>query len=122
MQCLGEMPPRPDPAQVKVRSREELADYTLERFEFHNGVDMVVPGILLIPKKRNGPVPAIVGLHGHGGSKESTCPTRRTSRRSARCWSSAVTSWRPSTRYFNGERVGKGPAGRARTRMPAARR
>jgi hypothetical protein len=31
--------------------------YSLERFEFHNGVDSVVPGILLIPKERKGPCP-----------------------------------------------------------------
>src|SRR5262245_38658304 len=62
LQCLGDMPPRPDPSKVKVVFKEEHDDYTLERFEFHNGVDMVVPGILLIPKNRKGPVPAIVGL------------------------------------------------------------
>src|SRR5687767_10130792 len=54
MHCLGDMPPRPDPRTVKVVSKEEHDDYTLERFEFHNGVDMVVPGILLIPKNRKG--------------------------------------------------------------------
>jgi hypothetical protein len=40
------MPPRPDPARVKVLSKEEHEAYTLKRIEFHNGVDMVVPGIL----------------------------------------------------------------------------
>src|SRR5262249_37229273 len=73
LKLLGEMPERPDPAKVKVLSREDQGDYILERFEFHNGVDMVVPGILLLPKDRKGPSPAIVGLHGHGSSKESIC-------------------------------------------------
>src|SRR5215467_9865204 len=73
LRCLGEMPPRPDPKKVKVVSKEEFDDYTLERFEFHNGVDMVVPGILLLPRDRKGPVPAVIGLHGHGSSKESIC-------------------------------------------------
>src|SRR5690348_13461103 len=41
VRCLGEMPARPDPAKVKVVSKEDHEDYTLERFEFHNGVDMV---------------------------------------------------------------------------------
>src|SRR5687768_16366393 len=54
LRCLGEMPPRPDPRKVKVVSKEEHDGYTLERFEFHNGVDMVVPGIILIPKERKG--------------------------------------------------------------------
>src|SRR5262249_39098753 len=55
--CLGEMPARPDPAKVKIVSREDHEDYTLERFEFHNGVDMMVPGVILIPKNRKGRVP-----------------------------------------------------------------
>src|SRR5262249_22731422 len=69
LRCLGELPPRPDPRRVKVLSREEHDDYTLERFEFHNGVDMVVPGILALPRDRTGPVPAVIGMHGHSGSK-----------------------------------------------------
>src|SRR6516162_3130304 len=34
LQCLGEMPPRPDPRKVKVVSKEDKDDYTIERFEF----------------------------------------------------------------------------------------
>src|SRR5882757_6970942 len=37
MRCLGEMPRRPSPAGVKVLSTEDRGDFTLERFEFHNG-------------------------------------------------------------------------------------
>src|SRR5262245_6205681 len=55
--CLGEMPPRPDPGQVKVLSREEREDFIAERFEFHNGVDSIVPGVILLPKNRKGPAP-----------------------------------------------------------------
>jgi len=73
LRYLGEMPARPDPRKVKVLSKEEHDGYTLERFEFHNGVDMVVPGVILIPKERKGAVPAIIALHGHGSSKESVC-------------------------------------------------
>ena len=57
LRCLGEMPARPDTGKVKVVSKEDHDDYTLERFEFHNGVDMVVAGILLVPKNRKGRVP-----------------------------------------------------------------
>src|SRR5262249_33892541 len=57
LQGLGDMPARPDPAKVKVLSKEEKDGYTLEKFEFFNGADMVVPGILAIPKNRKGPVP-----------------------------------------------------------------
>lgn len=73
LRCLGTLPPRPAPLQVKVLSREERGDHVLERFQFHNGVDSVIGGILLIPKERKAPVPAIIGLHGHGGSKETIC-------------------------------------------------
>src|SRR5262245_47998690 len=52
LRLLGELPPRPDPKKVRVVAREDHGDYTLERFELHNGVDMLVPGILLIPKNR----------------------------------------------------------------------
>src|SRR5262245_37121188 len=70
LRCLGEMPPRPDPAKVKVLSKEENDDYVTERFEFYNGVDVQVPGLILIPKNRKGPAPAVLALHGHGSTKE----------------------------------------------------
>jgi hypothetical protein len=50
LQCLGEMPPRSDPAGVRVLSREDLGDYTLEHFEFHNGVDNGRAGHLADPQ------------------------------------------------------------------------
>lgn len=77
LQCLGEMPPRTDPTRVRVRSYEEFEGYTLERFEFHNGVDMAVPGILARPRRRTGAVPVILGLHGHSGSKDEYARVRR---------------------------------------------
>lgn len=108
--CLGEMPPRPDPKKVKVVSREDMGDYILERFEFHNGVDMLVPGVLLLPKERKGPVPAVIGLHGHGSSKESVATEPKNGQNisvlAKRGYVVAAIDG-----YFNGGRVGKGPAG-----------
>ena len=72
LKCLGDLPPRPKKLAVKVTATEDKGEYTLERFEFDNGVDSVVTGMLLIPKKK-GPLPAVIGLHGHGGSKETIC-------------------------------------------------
>lgn len=112
LQCLGEMPPRPDPAKVRVLSREDLGDYTLERFEFHNGVDMTVPGILLLPKHRKGPVPAIVGLHGHGSSKESVCTDPKSSQLVGPALAKKGYAVAAIDAYFNGGRVGQGPAGK----------
>ena len=112
LECLGEMPPRPDPSKVRIVSKEEHDGYTLERFEFHNGVDMVVPGILMIPKNRKGPAPAVIGMHGHSGSKDEYRPNPK---------NDLSLGWMLVQRgyvvtaidaYFNGERVGKGPRGR----------
>jgi dienelactone hydrolase len=112
LQCLGEMPPRPDPRKVQVISKEDLGDYTLERFEFHNGVDMVVPGILLIPKNTRKPVPAIIGLHGHGSSKESICTDPKSAQMVGPMLVKKGYIVAAIDGYFNGERVGKGPAGK----------
>lgn len=112
LQCLGEMPPRPDPKKVKVVSREDQGDYILERFEFHNGVDMVVPGVLLLPKNRKGPAPAIVGLHGHGSSKESICTDPKSSQLIGPMLVKKGYVVAAIDAYFNGDRVGKGPAGK----------
>jgi dienelactone hydrolase len=112
LRCLGEMPPRPDPKKVKVLSREDQGDYVLERFEFHNGVDMVVPGILLLPKGRKGPAPAIVGLHGHGSSKESICTDPKSSQLIGPLLAKKGYVVAAIDACFNGDRVGKGPAGK----------
>ncbi len=111
LRCLGELPARPDPRKVKVVSKEEHDDYTLERFEFHNGVDMVVPGILLVPKNRKGPVPAIIGLHGHGSSKESICTDAKSGQLIGPMLAKRGYVVAAIDAAFNGDRVGKGPAG-----------
>jgi dienelactone hydrolase len=79
LRCLGDLPPRPATLKVTVVDREDRGDYLLERIEFHNGADALVPGIILMPKKRSGPLPAIVGLHGHGGSSETICTDEKNS-------------------------------------------
>jgi dienelactone hydrolase len=112
LRCLGEMPPRPDPGKVEVLSKEDRGDYTLERIQFHNGVDMVVPGILLIPKARTGPAPAIVGLHGHGSTKESICTDEKSSQLIGPLLARKGYVVAAIDAAFNGERIGKGPAGK----------
>lgn len=111
MRCLGEMPARPDPRRVKVLARDDHDDYTVERFEFFNGVDMVVPGILVLPKKRSGPVPVVMGLHGHSGSKNDYLPNPKNPLSLG--WMLVKSGFAVAAidACFNGERVGKGPAG-----------
>jgi Abhydrolase family len=112
VKLLGDLPPRPDPAKVEVVAREEHNGYILERFRFHNGVDAVVPGVLLLPTGRKGPSPAVVALHGHSGSKDRVLTTTA----NQECIGpelarkgyvvAAIDS------YFCGDRIGRGPAGR----------
>ena len=108
---LGEMPPRPDPKQVKVLEKQDHEAYTLERFEFFNGVDMVVPGILIVPKNAKGPIPVVVGLHGHSGSKNEYRPDPTNPRSLGWMLVQAGYAVAAIDGYFNGERVGKGPNG-----------
>jgi dienelactone hydrolase len=112
LNCLGEMPPRPDPSKVRVLSKEDMGEYTLERFEFHNGVDMVVPGIVLVPKTRSRPLPAIIGLHGHGSSKESICTDSKHSQLIGPLLVKKGYVVAAIDGYFNGDRVGNGPGGK----------
>jgi len=116
-QCLGEMPKRPSPAGVKVLSREEREGFTLERFEFHNGVDMVVPGFLAIPTRADkpaaqGPVPVVIGMHGHSGSKNEYLPDLSNPRSLGGSLIRRGFAVAAIDGYFNGERVGRGPRGK----------
>lgn len=111
-QCLGELPERPAAERVKVLSVEDRGSYTLERFEFHNGVDMTVPGILAIPKQRKGKSPVIIGMHGHSGSKNEYLPNPE--RETSLGWMLVRNGYAVAAidGYFNGERVGQGPNGK----------
>jgi dienelactone hydrolase len=112
LHLLGEMPPRPDPSLVRTISREDREEFVLERFTFFNGVDMEVPGILALPKNRKGPVPVIVGMHGHSGSKNDYIPDPSNERSLG--WLLVKRGYAVAAidGYFNGERVFKGPRGK----------
>lgn len=111
LQCLGDLPERPDPGKVRVVSREDKGQFVLEQFEFHNGVDMVVPGILAFPKDLKGPAPAIVGMHGHSGSKNEYLPNPENPQSLG--WMLVQKGFVVAAidGYFNGDRIGKGPGG-----------
>jgi dienelactone hydrolase len=111
VRLLGQMPPRPDPAHVKVLSREDRGEYVLERFEFFNGVDMTVPGILAIPKNLERPAPVIIGMHGHSGSKTDYLPNIENERSLGGMLVKRGYIVAAIDGYFNGDRVGKGPRG-----------
>ncbi len=112
LRCLGEMPERPPAAKVRVLSKEDKGEFLLERFEFHNGVDMVVPGILAIPKNLKGRAPVVIGMHGHSGSKNEYLPNPE--REHSPGWMLVRNGYVVAAidGYFNGERVGMGPRGK----------
>src|SRR4051812_16865400 len=47
---MGDLPPRPDPRKVRIVSTEDHGDFTLQKIEFHNGADAIVPGYVMLPK------------------------------------------------------------------------
>jgi dienelactone hydrolase len=111
-QCLGELPPRPDPRKVGVVSKEDKGAYTIEHLEFHNGADMVVTGILVIPGQRKGPAPAVIGLHGHSGSRNDYRPNPDNPLSLGKLLVDRGYVVAAIDGYFNGDRVGRGPAGK----------
>lgn len=117
LRLLGDMPLRPDPKQVKILSREKRDGYTLERFEFHNGVDMRVPGILLIPEGLKGPAPTIIGMHGHNSSMESICTDEKSPQHIGPALARKGYVVAAIDAYFNGERIGHGPRGQRENKL-----
>jgi len=112
---LGEMPDRPDPAKVRVVSREDRGTFILEKIEFHNGADAIVPGYLMLPKGSSGigsvRRPCIVLLHEHGGSKDSVCLNVEARDHAGTQLVQKGYVVAAIDGYFHGERIGRGPAG-----------
>ena len=107
--CL-QHPTRPENLKVKTISREDRGDYLLEKFEFDNEVDGIVPGYLMLPKNGKKPVPAIMALHGHGSSKESVTIDASSSQQVGERLVKKGYVVAAIDSYFNGERIGRGPA------------
>ncbi|HOM98670.1 MAG TPA: acetylxylan esterase [Acidobacteriota bacterium] len=64
---LGDLPDRRRPIQAEVVAEEDHGSFTLERMVLDlNGLEPV-PALLLIPKKRHKPAPAVLYNHSHGG-------------------------------------------------------
>lgn len=110
IECLGNIPPRPERLNSRTIRREDHGDYILERFEFDNEIDGIVPGYVMIPKYGNKPAPAIVALHGHGSSKESVTIDEKNSQKVGEMLVRKGYVVAAIDSYFCGERVGKGPA------------
>lgn len=66
-EMFGNIPNSPPLPEVRVVSTENKDGYTLQKFEFFNGADATVPGIMLIPHNLKGKAPAVLYHHYHGG-------------------------------------------------------
>jgi dienelactone hydrolase len=65
--------PQPLPAlNARIHSRFEPAEGVVaERITYGTQFDMRVPAVLYLPKVRNGRIPALIVVNGHGGDKYS---------------------------------------------------
>lgn len=109
---LGDIPARPGQLKFKIVSREKKNGYILEKFLIDNEVDSWIPGYLAIPDNARGKVPVVVGLHGHGSSKDNIFGSDPATHQNvmALLISNGYAVMAIDS-YFNGERRGQGPAG-----------
>ena len=120
VKSLGDVPPRPSPLKVRTVAVDQKDGYRIEKFVFDNGVDSEVPGYLAIPDNRQGKLPAILTMHGHGSSKENMFGYQPTSQNVAEMLARRGYVVIGIDNYFNGERKGMGPAGSLETMQQRA--
>jgi len=118
LKCLGDLPPRPDPRKVVTTGKEDKGDYIFERFEFFNGVDQTVTGVLLVPKSLKGRAPAVILAHGHSGSTDVLCVNENNGQCLGPTLARKGYVVAAIDSYFCGRRIGKGPAGTRETKPP----
>lgn len=111
LKLLGDLPPRPTKLKARVTAKEEHDGYTLEKFEFDNGVDGMVPGVLLIPKNLKKPAPAILVLHGHGSGKAEVCLNEKNYQCVGPMLARKGYVVAAIDAYFSGDRAKRGPGG-----------
>lgn len=109
-ECLGDMPPRPPRPVARVLSREKRGGATVERIDVDNGVDSLIPSWLVIPDGLKRPAPAILLLHWHSGNKDGPLFSADVQNVAAPLLARGFVLFSIDC-YFNGERLGKGPAG-----------
>ena len=111
IELLGDLPPRPKSLNITIEFCVEREGYRWEKFWIDNGIDGLIPGYLAIPTNFKGPVPAILGLHGHSSNKDNIFGTDPSSQSVMTLLVSHGYAVMAIDSYFNGERRGKGPAG-----------
>jgi dienelactone hydrolase len=66
LELLHYAPPPCDP-RAEVVERVDCGDHVREKVSFNTTPDLRVPAYVLVPKKAEGRLPALVALHDHGG-------------------------------------------------------
>ena len=109
---LGDLPARPKQLKVQTVYKKNMNGYTLEKFLIDNEVDGWIPGYIAIPANVKGKVPVILGMHGHGSSKDNIFGSNsNTAQDVLALLLSRGYAVIAIDSYFNGERRGTGPAG-----------
>ncbi len=109
---LGNIPARPEKLKVNTISRVQKNGYILEKIMIDNEVDSWITGYLAIPSEAKGKVPVILGMHGHGSSKENIFGyDSNTAQDVLALLITHGYAVMAIDSYFNGERRGQGPAG-----------
>lgn len=111
-ELLGDIPARPGKLKVETVFKKQMNGYTLEKLMIDNGIDGWIPGYLAIPTNVKGKVPVILGMHGHGSSKDNIFGSSSTTAQDVLALLiSKGYAVMAIDSYFNGERRGTGPAG-----------
>jgi dienelactone hydrolase len=108
---LGDVPPRPTAPKVRVVFRERRDGYVRERVEIDNGLDGI-PAWLVIPDDAKKPAPAILCLHWHSSDKNGPLFSDQGQNVLAPLAERGYVLLSIDS-AFNGERLGRGPAGDA---------
>lgn len=66
-QLLGYNTMQKTPLKPRVTERIDCNDYIRERVEIQTEPGIIMPMFVLIPGNKNGPFPAVMAPHGHGG-------------------------------------------------------
>ena len=113
---LGDIPDRPKQLKVQLVYKKQMNGYSMEKFLIDNGIDGFIPGYLAIPTNAKGKVPVILGLHGHSSSKDNVFGINsNTAQDVLAVLISKGFAVMGIDSYFNGERLGTGPAGISET-------
>jgi lysophospholipase L1-like esterase/dienelactone hydrolase len=115
LDSLGDIPPRPAPHRTRLVSRELRSNYALESIAIDNGVDGEVTALVLIPDRRNGPMPAVLWLHSSTPDKTQVLipKTNGGDEPLGEALVRAGFVVMAPDAYWHGDRAGTGPSGPA---------